>query len=193
MKIFTLLLCLLFIFSNAANLSFADDVRTTAGSSNAAVLLTPTPTGVEYQLPYPGLLPDNFFYKLKTLRDKVIEFLISDPLKKTEFDILQADKRYNAGLYLYHQSPLKEDIITSTFSKADNYMEEAVSQSQLAKKQGEDNKDYLGKILVSNQKHQEILNSIESTATPSLKKNLVQEAVRIEHIKSLVNTLTQHN
>src|SRR5882724_3082526 len=33
--------------------------------------LTPTPTVVMYQLPYPGILPGNFFYSLKSLRDKL--------------------------------------------------------------------------------------------------------------------------
>src|SRR5882762_5216642 len=102
-----------------------------------AALLSPSPTPVEYQLPYPGLLPDNFLYKLKTFRDKLVEFLISDPLKKTEFEILQADKRYNAGLYLYRADPKKEEMIMSTLSKADNYMSEAIGSLSLAKKQGQ--------------------------------------------------------
>jgi hypothetical protein len=42
---------------------------------------SPTPTLVDYQLPYPGILHDNLLYKLKALRDKLVEFLIADPLR----------------------------------------------------------------------------------------------------------------
>ncbi|MBI3576483.1 hypothetical protein HY086_00365, partial [Candidatus Gottesmanbacteria bacterium] len=48
---------------------------------------------VEYLLPYPGILPDNPLYFLKAARDKIIEFLIADPVRKAEFYILQSDKR----------------------------------------------------------------------------------------------------
>ena len=35
----------------------------------------------QYNLPYPGLLPDNRFYLLKMIRDRVVGMLIADPIK----------------------------------------------------------------------------------------------------------------
>jgi hypothetical protein len=47
---------------------------------------------VEYYLPYPGLLPDNPLYYLKAIRENIQKFFISDPLRKAQFDLLQANK-----------------------------------------------------------------------------------------------------
>ncbi len=156
----------------------------TDSSAQAPLLVTPIP--VDYQLPYPGLLPDNVLYKLKTLRDKIIEFLISDPLKKAEFDILQGDKRYNASLFLYRQSPQQEGLIVSTISKADNYMTDAISQLTLAKKQGENINDMYTKFLLSNQKHLEVTQEIENTASNSLKTQLMREDQRLAQLNRTV-------
>ena len=38
---------------------------------------------VDYELPYPGLLPDSPLYFLKISRDRLIEFMIGDPIKKS--------------------------------------------------------------------------------------------------------------
>lgn len=46
----------------------------------------------EYVLPYPGILHNHPLYFLKDFRDRVIELLIVDPVRKSEFYLLQADK-----------------------------------------------------------------------------------------------------
>src|SRR5690242_14285884 len=61
---------------------------------------TPTPVTNDYTMPYPGLLPDSPLYSLKVFRDRVISFFISDPLKRSSFDLLQADKRLEGAYYL---------------------------------------------------------------------------------------------
>ena len=81
---------------------FAAPVRAQDGT----VIITPSPTPyqhVTYEMPYPGILPDNPFYPLKTLRDRVVGFLITDPGKNATFDLLQADKRFQAGVMLYEK------------------------------------------------------------------------------------------
>ena len=49
--------------------------------------LTPStqPTIVLYELPYPGILPGSPLYILKVIRDKIIETLTQDSLKKSNF------------------------------------------------------------------------------------------------------------
>lgn len=76
-------------------------VKSTGAAANN--LVAPTPSGMveeknDYLLPYPGILPDHPLYFLKSLRDKILEALIVDPLRKSEFYLLQADKRLNMGV-----------------------------------------------------------------------------------------------
>src|SRR5438309_421306 len=73
-----------FIFSLCASFVSAEEVLDSP---------TPSPVSISYQLPYPGMLPDNPLYFLKVIRDGVWSFLLSNPLKKADFDLLQADKR----------------------------------------------------------------------------------------------------
>jgi len=47
----------------------------------------------EYKLPYPGMLPSSPLYKLKTLRDKFVLALITDPHKKAAKHLQLADRQ----------------------------------------------------------------------------------------------------
>ncbi len=64
------------------------------------------PTPINYTLPYPGILPDHPLYFLKSLRDLILTKLISNPVKKFEFDLLQADKKLNMAIFLKMKSNL---------------------------------------------------------------------------------------
>lgn len=48
---------------------------------------------VVYNLPYPGILPDNPLYFIKGIRDKILELVTRDNLKKAELYLLFSDKR----------------------------------------------------------------------------------------------------
>lgn len=112
---------------------------------------------IDYALPYPGMLPDSPLYNLKVLRDKIISFLISEPLKKAEFNLLQADKRLQAGVFLINKDKTKTALAISTISKGQNYFEEAVQKLKEAKNQGKDIGSLLDRLVVSSKKHQEVL------------------------------------
>lgn len=116
----------------------------------------------DYQLPYPGILPDSPLYFLKTTRDKIVSFLISDSLKKAEFDVLQADKRLQAGVKLIEKG--KEDLAEETISKGENYFEEAVSKIEEAKREGKDVKPLLETMSASVKKHQEVVGQLQKKA-----------------------------
>src|SRR3989344_826320 len=77
MKKIAIALILIFVFSGVG---FARDNSTTSAS-------------VKYDLPYPGMLPDHKLYKLKVLRDKVMLFIIQDPIKKAEQHFLLEKKK----------------------------------------------------------------------------------------------------
>ena len=142
----------------------------------AAQEISPTPK-VNYELPYPGLLPDSPIYFLRAIRDKTVGFLISDPKKKAEFDLLQADKRLNAGIYLFSKG--KISISISTISKAENYFEQAIQKIKEAKKQGMDIKDMERKLRTSVKKHQEELGKLISKVNKDFKGSFEKEYKRV--------------
>lgn len=76
----------------------------------------------DYQLAYPGLLPDNPLYVLKVLRDKIIAFLITDPQKKTDYFLLQADKLIASVPELVDKKEI--DLAKTTALKGENNMTE---------------------------------------------------------------------
>ena len=142
-----------------------------------------TQKSIEYQLPYPGILPDNPLYSLKAIRDKVVDFLISDPKKKAEFSLLQADKRLNAGVYLFNsakENDKKVNLAISTISKAENYFFKSIMEIKKAKAQGVNISDLAGKLLTASEKHQEVITSLERRSKGNIRESLVRERKRSE-------------
>lgn len=142
---------------------------------------------VSYELPYPGLLPDNPLYFLRIIRDKTVGFLIADPLKKAEFDLLQADKRLNAGLYLLNSirqndSSEKNDkkikLAISTISKAENYFEQALNKMGEAKMQGRNINETEGKLKNALRKHQQELERLIQKVSANLVVSFEKEQKR---------------
>lgn len=84
----------------------------------------PAVAKVDYTLPYPGVLPDHPLYFMKRVRDAILEVLIMEPVRKSEFYILQGDKRLQMGIMLVEQK--KFSLAETTVSKAEKYMEKAV-------------------------------------------------------------------
>lgn len=136
-------------------------------SNNQATLSpTPTPTIVRYDLAFPGILPDNPLYKLKVLRDKISEALISDPKKKIEFYLLQADKGILASAILIDKH--KIDLAAQTALKAEhNYTLITQELYSLQKKPAQAFFDKLEKAAL---KHQEILSSLGMRVTEDKRK-----------------------
>ncbi|OGH02856.1 MAG: hypothetical protein A2798_00270 [Candidatus Levybacteria bacterium RIFCSPHIGHO2_01_FULL_37_17] len=115
---------------------------------------------VEYELVYPGLLPDNPLYYLKAIRDNILKFLIRDEMKKAEFDLLQADKRLGAGKALLEKA--KDDLAITTLSKSGNYFDDAISNIFKAKKKGENVEQLLDKMITASKKHQFVIREMQS-------------------------------
>lgn len=140
---------------------------------------------VDYALPYPGLLPDSPFYFLRATRDRVVSLLISDSYKKTEFDLLQADKRLSAGIYLVNKG--KYALAQSAISKGENYFEEALVEIKNVK--GQNNADLLNRLHLSALKHQQVLNDISVNTNGNLKKDFAEEERRAEGFEKKVKEL----
>ncbi len=187
-KIFLSIAFILIFFSLNLNKSFAQQemvLKEATGSSEAGE----KNKIVEYTLPYPGILPDNPLYFLKAGRDRIVGLLISDPLKKAEFNLLAADKRLNSGVYLFKKGKEKYSLVISTVSKGENYFEEAIIKAREAKKQGMDTNDILRRLSDSAYKHQEVLKSFEKTSSKDFKEEIVSLQKRAEDFKKQADLL----
>lgn len=164
---------LLFFFSVAA--------------SNAVFAQEQDVEGVKYELPYPGLLPDSPLYFLKTARDRIISFLIVDPLKKAEFNLLQADKRLQAGVYLFKRE--KIELAETTLSKGENYLEQAIEKTREAQKQGRETSVFAKKLFLATKKHQEVLKELEEKTTGDINKRFKNLSSRVQNFEKQVSLL----
>ena len=162
----------------------------TPSPSDAMMPSTPAANLVMYNLPYPGLLPDNILYPLKTFRDKIISFFISDPAKKASFDLLQSDKRIAAAQALAKEEKGKDSLVVSTVSKAENYFEEAIAQANEAKKQGEDISSLWGQMKDATLKYDEVLTDMMTNGSPSLKQGLESQEARVKGFEKTLNAGT---
>lgn len=181
-----------FLLLTVPSLSFAADsttdetemvtpVTTITLSTTPAATATPSMKHVEYDLPYPGLLPDNPLYNIKALRDKIIEILISDPAKKGEFYLLSSDKRFNTGYMLVLKG--KNDLGTLYISKSNNYMNMAITQSTLA---GAAGKQDLQKMKIAIKKHEELTTDLLGKVDKKNKTNLLYEIDRLSKFATLL-------
>lgn len=116
---------------------------------------------VEYQLAWPGILPDNRIYKLKVLRNKIIEKMIISPVKKVEFDLLMADKTIYASKLLVEKGEIT--LALDTALKGENYYSMLVQHYNHAKLLGKKIPAVLDKkITLAAVKHQEVFKELEN-------------------------------
>lgn len=142
---------------------------------------------IEYALPYPGILPDNPLYFLKALRDRIIGFLITDQLKKAEFNLLTSDKRIYAALLLSEKG--KDQMTVDTLSKSNNYFHNALSSTDEAKKVGKNADIVLHNLELSVQKHKEALLMIEKKIGKKFDAQLQYESGRLEGFEKKINEI----
>jgi len=161
------------IFLLSFNISFAE-------------ILSPTPTPqVNYELPYPGLLPDSPLYFLRMIRDKIVGFLISDPLKKAEFNLLQADKRLNASIYIFNKG--KTSLALSTVSKAENYFSEALDKMRDAKMEGRNINEMEEKLRSALRKHKQELENFVKKENVNFMAGFKKEQKRVMGFEERLN------
>jgi len=110
---------------------------------------------VIYDLPYPGILPDNPLYTFKIIRDRVMEIMTRDYLKKAELYLLFSDKRAAMAMALADNG--KDKLAVSTLSKGEKYFEKIPDILKTSKKQGvSPSSDLINRLKLSNSKHREI-------------------------------------
>jgi len=148
-------------YSNAHALTSQTVEKTPAAntSADAAHHFLQTEEYISYQLPYPGMLPNHLLYPLKIFRDRMLDALIRDPIKRIEYNILMADKRVNMGVYLTDQN--EYELAEGTVSKGEKYMVRAVDSAYTAKQNNHDvPSELVNTISLAIKKHQHVIEEL---------------------------------
>lgn len=147
---------------------------------------------IDYSLAYPGkILPDNFFWPLKALRDKVWLLITTDDLKKVELRILFADKRVGGAEILVNAG--KNEVALSTLTKAEKYLEEASLTEESLRLAG---KAYSGDLLLrlanASLKHYQILKELEDKVPDDMSVIVISsEQIPIKSYEKARNALLE--
>lgn len=171
-------LVLFIIFHSSIAAPIAAQTITLPASDSAQI--STSPAEIHYELPYPGILPDHPLYFLKVARDRLVGFLISDPIKKSEFNLLQSDKKLFAAQMLFADE--KDEMAIETLSKSNNYMHNAISEAQRVEEMGRDIGPLRSKIKVSLAKHEESIQILQD-ANSSVEKQIANELTRFHEIQ----------
>ncbi|HKB88702.1 MAG TPA: DUF5667 domain-containing protein [Patescibacteria group bacterium] len=142
-----------------------------APTPTTKIVPTPTPT-INYFLPYPGkILPDNWLWYFKAIRDKSQYLITTDPLKKADLALLYSDKRLGGSVTLFENK--KPDIAASTLTKGEKYLEEAVKDEEIAKDRGINTNDFLIKLANASLRHRQVIEEQILPLTPEDMKPVV--------------------
>ncbi len=147
---------------------------------------SPVPEAVEYQLPYPGILPGSPLYSIKMIRDRIIETLTSDPVKKANFYLLQADKRTASALMPYKKNDDK--MAETTLTKAQKYLEKSLIKAQEAKNSGKDVGDIFARIKDSSAKQKQEIEII-SGKSKGIGQSLADDLEKVKNIEKTADQL----
>ena len=139
------------LVSNEATASVTKSTDSEASESGKET----TEQKVDYYLPYPGILPDHPLYLLKMIRDRIWLTLTSDSFKKAEVLLLFADKRIGAAQVLVQGN--KGELGLETAVKAETYLDKSFTQISQYDIADNDTRDFLKKLQLSAQKHEEIV------------------------------------
>jgi len=118
---------------------------------------------VEYYLPYPGVLPDSPLYKVKAVRDRMVLWVTRGEKAKAEKELLYADKRINAAMFLVEGG--KEALGVTTATKAEKYLESATNRTVKLAEQEKDVKSLLNTLVTATLKHMELIESLKKQAS----------------------------
>lgn len=182
MKKFLILLPLLFFVIFPKSIALADESSSSAMASPTAAMAV-----TNYTLPYPGILPDNPLYFFKVLRDNIVAFFISDPVKKSEFYLLQSDKRLEASWYLLKEGPSKDALALTTLAKSTNYFSLAVDEEQKVQATGNTINASLDDLKNAMAKHLSIIDAMIGSPGLTNAGDFVKEKKRLQNVADVVS------
>jgi len=139
-----------------------------------------------YQLPFPGLLPDHPLYIFKTVRDRIIDILIGDPVEKTRFYITSADKRLSASIALVDKG--KPQLAETTASKGEEYLARAVASREQAAKEGKDVSTITTKLMNSLNRHESALLDLATKTEGGVKDRFTELSANARQYRESVQS-----
>ncbi len=144
---------------------------------------------VEYALAYPGLLPGDPLYFLKAVRDNIISFLITNPVKKAEFSLLRADKYVEGSRLLFDKKEVDRSV--QTFSMALSYYEKALEEAKSERGEKEEMQIIKNNLYQANAKYIEVLGVMktkfsekENKKFEEIERKLKDQRKRVEEFGS---------
>lgn len=139
---------------------------------------------IQYDLAYPGILPDNPLYKLKVLRNKLMILLINDPNDRIDFYLLQADKGIHSAAILLDKK--KTGLAKETLFKAEHNI--TLLTYELGKFKRKPKSDFFNKLETASLKHQELIGLLMERA-PAEDRNSFETVLNFS--KTNLNTITR--
>lgn len=124
-----------------------------------AQTITPPDERVAYDLPHPGMLPDNPFFFIKQIRDQVDIMIEDDKLQKAQTCLEHSDKHIAMAEELTEKA--KRKVTLETLIKAEQKFLEI--PAILAPNEGEQvtlPKAFVDELEKSNKKHREVIEQI---------------------------------
>lgn len=126
---------------------------------------------IDYYLPYAGsVLPDNPLWSLKVVRDRLWLSITPGAAKKSELNLLFADKRLQAARILFEEG--KNDLAYSTLTKSCKYLELSSQLEQEARDGGENTLDLAETIANASLKHRQVIREISLLVSEDVRPKL---------------------
>jgi hypothetical protein len=185
MKKILIITSILFIFSLKPVFAQTSDLVIPTDSITPA--LNPTPNTAEYTLPYPGVLPGSPMYILKEARDTIFETLTTDPHKKANRYLQQADKRLATGLELFERGDKvgAEDLIARSLISLEKSQEKAIE----TKNSGENIYDVSPKLKMSCLKQKEEIKNLLNKTDGELHRKFEKDYNRAVVLEKSANQI----
>ncbi|MCX7997038.1 MAG: DUF5667 domain-containing protein [Patescibacteria group bacterium] len=153
MRSMILIVCLVLVFAKA---SLPVSAQTITSFQDEKV--------IDYQLPYPGILPDNPLFFLKRIRDSIQLATVSSPLEKACINLQLADKDMAAGVELSRKGKhkLAEERMTVAQDRVEQASQVIIENSKDITPK--DSKEFAITLEKANRKHLEIIELLLKSA-----------------------------
>lgn len=135
---------------------------------------SPKPTiNIDYELPYDGeITPDSPLWPLKATRDRIWLIASLGSSKKSELNLLLANKRLASSKTLFEKD--KANLGYSTFTKAEKYLQEAYRLEEVGRAKGENTDKALFQISLASLKHVQVGEEVLLIAPDDAKPNIIK-------------------
>ena len=157
------------------------EMASPGASANAIVHKKDSEELEQYILPYPGILADHPLYSIKKIRDVILEFLISDPVRKIEFYLLQSDKDVNASIFLSEKKAYPS--MQRSLESALVYKKKAIDRmSDISTRPGALPEFIVSRSVLSLEKHMIVLQEMQNIESKDIQSFVVSHQSQLKSL-----------